>query len=397
LQHVLILSPFFYPEPISTGRYNLTMADALVKQGATVTVVCCHPFYPAWSPKYSNAQRPGITIIRGGDWLLFPRSSILRRAVLEAWFFFFAGFQAWRLRHTVDTVVAVFPPSLFFVGVSAILPHRVRRVGLIHDLQGVHASASQSRATRALVRVIGVVEWHAFAACDRLIVLSKAMALQLQKNIRADIKPLTVVYPFVNLDEADVSANRLAGIFDAGKVHIVYSGALGEKQNPAGLARIIEAVVQTHPNIHVHIFSEGPIFEWLRGELAQKDLPSISLHGLVPDQEVAELYQRADIQIIPQAFGTQHGSMPSKLPNILASGKKVLAICDVDSELNHVIPEFEAGIAINSWDPVAACEAIGQLVAEIDTPVKPENISRVRSFFSVDRLTQAILDVGDSI
>ena len=41
---ILILSPFFFPEPISTGKFNTALAKALRDKGMEVTVICSHPF-----------------------------------------------------------------------------------------------------------------------------------------------------------------------------------------------------------------------------------------------------------------------------------------------------------------------------------------------------------------
>jgi colanic acid biosynthesis glycosyl transferase WcaI len=62
----LFLSPFFFPEHISTGKYNTCLAKALVLAGHDVTVVVSHPIYPNWCAEISNAALPKIEIIRGG-------------------------------------------------------------------------------------------------------------------------------------------------------------------------------------------------------------------------------------------------------------------------------------------------------------------------------------------
>lgn len=398
MQRVLVLSPFFHPEPISTGRYNLTMVQGLCGSGCTVTVACCHPFYPAWRVERSKAQLPEMRIIRGGGWLRFPGATMLRRLVLESWFSIFATWVVWRHRNRIDLVVAVFPPSLFFLGVTAILPKAVRRVGVIHDLQGIHAEASRSWLIRRLVGVIGWIERRGFRACDRLVVLSAAMADKLAESSGIEREHIRIVYPFVNLPGAASGiADRLAQQFPADHIHLVYSGALGEKQNPQKLAVIFEAIASGMPEVMIHVFSEGAAFDAMKSYFAERALPKVSFQALVPEEDVAELYRRADIQLIPQAAGTQHGSMPSKLPNILASGRLVLAICDDDSELATMISRFNSGASLSSWEPADVQRVLAGLVvrARSRAAEKPD-IAAVRAFFSLDRLTTAILGVGSS-
>lgn len=56
------------------------------------------------------------------------------------------------------------------------------------------------------------------------------------------------------------------------------------------------------------------------------------------------------VQVIPQVKGTGPGAVPSKLPNLLAAGVPVFAMCDKDSELAEVIRESQAGVAIDNTD-----------------------------------------------
>ena len=66
MKRVLILSPFFFPELISTGKYNTELAIQLRKQNLEVEVLCSHPLYPDWRPQKSSQKIDGIKIIRGG-------------------------------------------------------------------------------------------------------------------------------------------------------------------------------------------------------------------------------------------------------------------------------------------------------------------------------------------
>ena len=83
MKKVLIVSPFFSPELISTGKYNTDLAIQIQKQNCQVKVLCSHPLYPDWKPQKSNQMIKGIEIKRGGSWLRYPKNNILRRLLLE--------------------------------------------------------------------------------------------------------------------------------------------------------------------------------------------------------------------------------------------------------------------------------------------------------------------------
>ena len=131
---ILLLSPFFFPEQISTGKYNTFLAQALVLAGHDVTVVASHPIYPSWRAEINNATLPGIEIKRGGGRITYPRSAMLRRAILELWYAWYALTSYFRLGSRPDIVIPIFPPSLFFMLLHWLMPRSVCRVGIVHDL-----------------------------------------------------------------------------------------------------------------------------------------------------------------------------------------------------------------------------------------------------------------------
>jgi len=340
---VLVISPFFHPEMISTGRYNTHLAKALVAAGCDVEVICSHPLYPDWRPTVSDAQLEGVVIHRGGGWLRYPGSAILRRLILETWFGWHVCVTAWRLRNGVDVVVPVFPPELYMSLLTVLLPRRIRRVGIVHDIQGIMAGSVTSLFRKVVSRVIGGMERRAMARCDRLICLSEAMKRVLVDRYRIDADRCEVHYPFVSLPQRGAECDELTGLFPRGSVHIVYSGALGEKQRPQELLAFFARLVDMREDVQCHIFSRGAYFEQLKQKALSQGLDRLGFHDLVADDQIMHLYRHSTIQVIPQAEGTGAGAFPSKLPNLIAAGVPVFTICDADSELARIVADAKAG------------------------------------------------------
>ena len=232
---VLLLSPFFFPEQISTGKYNTYLAEALVSAGHDVTVFASHPIYPNWSAEISASTLPGIVIKRGGGWIRYPRSTILRRAILELWFAWYALTNYFKLPSSPDIVIPVFPPSLFFMLLCSLLPRGVCRVGIVHDLQGVYATRSSGLMSRVLNRAIHFVEKKCFSTCDHLIFLSASMEKRAIAEYQLVDERCSVCYPFVAIADEVKDRAALAKIILPSTFNVVYSGAFGEKQNPDGL------------------------------------------------------------------------------------------------------------------------------------------------------------------
>lgn len=353
---ILLISPFFFPEQISTGRYNSHLVHALINAGFMVDVIVSHPIYPDWRPVTSTDQMPGVRIVRGGASVIYPKSSILRRLVLESWFAFHVFRASIAMRNNYDLVLFVFPPVLF-----SCLPKWVfgsgKRVGIIHDLQGIMVNTRRNLIRTIVSKIVHYLEAKAFNRCDWLVSLSSSMKNVLIYDYKMSEAKIFVSYPFPSI--SGVITNDLAGMFQSECVHIVYSGALGEKQCPDFVFEIYDSICRLDENFVCHFFSRGPIFEKLLAKASSLGMKRIQFHDLVPERNLAELYLRSSVQIIPQAKGTGAGAFPSKLPNLLMAGVPVFAICADDSELAKVVAESGGGKSNGSQSANdIACEII---------------------------------------
>jgi glycosyltransferase involved in cell wall biosynthesis len=256
----------------------------------------------------------------------------------------------------VDVVVSILPPSLFILFLNRILPRRVRRVAVVHDLQGVLAAQEKGFVRRAIIHMIHAVESRVFRSQDLCIFFSEDMARIAQQSYDLDPAKIAVQYPSITLPAsysaiaAASKAHHLDVLFPPDKLHVVYSGALGYKQNSQQLVALLQAAAERHPEVQFHMLSGGPFYESLRAEYEQRPEPRVQFHPLVAERDLAELYARSAIQIIPQAEGTESAALPSKLPNLLAAGVHLLAICSSGSEVERMIQLAGTGTIATRWD-----------------------------------------------
>jgi glycosyltransferase involved in cell wall biosynthesis len=379
---VVLLSPFYFPELISTGKANTYLGINLVERGCEVTAICSHPLYPDWKPEPSDATLPGMHILRGGAWLRYPKPAALRRMVLEIWFAAYAARRMLGLRNKVDTVVSIFPPSLFAVLVHALLPQRVRKVALVHDLQGVYAAQQPGLAGRLIGVAIHAVEQRAFRACEICIFLSHDMAKEAEAAYGLKPERIAVQYPFVTLPGDGSTGTALSDVLPAGNPHVVYSGALGQKQNPDQVLEFFDAAATRFPQAVFHIFSAGPIFDALKARYAASGRNLVRFHSLVPEDQLAELYARSAIQVIPQAKGTETGSLPSKLPNLLAAGVQILAFCTPGSEVGKLLQDAGTGTIVDEWEQDLFLERLGIAVNDSQAETASQRRDRTASVLS---------------
>ena len=105
---------------------------------------------------------------------------------------------------------------------------------------------------------------------------------------------------------------------------------------------------------------------------------------------LGELLIRSDLQLIPQAKDTSQGSLPSKLPNILASGTMVYAITDKNSELEGLLSVQEGCFISNTWD---SQENVGKLSSIVNSAVKKYDRDDMLELFGRDAVAKMIKNV----
>lgn len=347
--------------------------------------------YPNWKPEKSQDGMYGVTIHRAGAWLRYPANSILRRAVLELWYSLHSMWTTLKIRKEVDFAIFIFPPSLYALSTTIFLPKSVTTIGIIHDLQSVYASLKNGLFSKLLTRIIHAIENKSFRQCKRLIFLSESMRRGCLKTSSLEESRTICFYPFVTLLPKSPSSQNLADIFPPSGKSLVYSGALSEKQAPDLLIKFMLSVLETYQDFRALIFSQGPDFERLK---LKHDHPRLIFLPLVPQEHLPELLKKSDIQIIPQAAGTSGGSLPSKLPNLIQAGCKILCITDENSELGRIVSEYSLGYASYTWNTNKNLEAV-KFLANIPR-LSTTNDKEIANRFLLDNLISYISSAKES-
>jgi colanic acid biosynthesis glycosyl transferase WcaI len=388
-KNILLISPFFSPEPISTGKFNSDMVLSLIDKGHNVKVLCFHPFYPKWKIEKSKKRIKDVTIRRGGKYVLFTNKTFLRRFILEVSFAIFILRKIRKHQKEIDIIIPVFPPSLAFYCVLPFLKKSIRKVGMVHDLQEIYSQNKKGFLFKSVKRSIHTIEKKVYQSCDKLIFLSEEMKDIAQKMYHLKESKLAIQYPFVTINSCQNNlTSDLETILPNDKKHIVYSGALGEKQNPKELYKVFNYCSENMPQIQFHFFSQGDVFEELK---SNNNNNKIKFHDLVAKENIEELYKRSFIQIIPQLPGTSKGSLPSKLPNLLASKCNILCITDSGSDLDKLFKKYQLNKAITSWDK----ELILNIFEAFLLVEKPDNFKHLEiseSLFNINSMINTILE-----
>jgi len=359
------------PEEIGIGPFTAAMARGLAERGFAVSAVVGKPYYPQWRAWPGQPDGWGTSVECGVEVTRCPHyipanPTGLRRIVHLASFALSALGPAVRTarRHRPDTVICV-APALLSVPV-AWLAARTSGAKLWVHVQDFEVEAAMATGLvgkgGALARLARATESRILRLADRVSTISPQMCAKLlEKGIAA--ARVAEVRNWANAPEPDPergAAYRREWSLGTRKVAL-YSGNIANKQ---GIEIVVETarLLAARDDLHFVVCGEGPNRARLM-ELAA-GLSNISFHDLQPAARVGELLSLASIHLLPQIAGAADLVLPSKLANMLFSGRPVVATALPGTGLHAEVEG--CGIATPPDDAQAFAAAIAALLDQPD-------------------------------
>ena len=367
---ILILGINYAPEMISTAVYTTGLAEYLAKEGHEVEVVTALPYYPAWRVMDGwrglrwrrNPAKPGLRVTHCP--LYVPTTPTGPRRVLHHLSFALAALPValWSALRRPPDLVFVVAPSLISAPVGCLAAWVGRAKSWLHvqDFEVEAAFATGLLRENSRVGKLAL----AFEACvlrrfDRVSSISGPMVAKLAaKGVSARhttevrnwanlcrIRPLTAPSPLRS--ELGITTPFVA----------LYSGNLANKQGLEILPAMARQLAHRDDLTFV-VCGDGPMRSRLEDEAA--GLANIRFLPLQPLEKLNDLMGMADVHLLPQIAGAADLVLPSKLTNILASGRPVLATAESGTALGDEVKG--AGLLTAPGDAVAASRSLETLL-----------------------------------
>lgn len=393
---LLILGLNYAPEPVGIGPYTAGLAEVLAARGHSVTVVAGKPYYPQWrryegqQPGVTTSAEGGVTVIRVPHYI--PSSpSGARRIAHHASFAASALRPAMAAARGKPDLVFTVAPSMMSVPVAALAARKAGASLWVH-IQDFEVEAAFAtgllKPGSAAGRIARKAERRILQMADQISTISPQMCARLE-TMR--VAPPGSVYQLRNWSNAafdfvaaDPGSYRREWGIGNRKVAL-YSGNIANKQ---GIEILIKAarILRQRDDILFVICGEGPNRDRL-AKLAS-GLGNVQLHGLQPAARMGDFLSLASVHLLPQITGAADLVLPSKLTNMLASGRPVIATADPGTGLYDEVDG--CGINTPPGDAAALAAAIAALV---DDPARCRSFGEMAIHRAAERWSRdAIID-----
>lgn len=368
---ILILAQCYAPENVSAAVLITELAVDLAKRGHQVSVVTGAPSYPYGRvfEGYRNrilAQETldGVRVIRTWSYIS-PSTKTLPR-LLHYGTYCLTAFYGGLFNRRPDVILSYSPPLP--LGLSAWLLSRLWRVPWVLQIEDLYPDAAIAAGVMTdprLIRFFRAIERFQYHRAQRISVISENFRQNLLgkdvPNAKIAVIPIWADPNEVRPMQKENRFRQKCGLNE--KFVVMYAGNIGLT---SCLEDVLDAAVLLRDNddIQFVIVGEGVKKEALVAETESQHLTNIQFLPYQPRENFPEMLAASDLSLVTLNAGAALSSLPSKIFNVMASARPVLAVTPPGSEVMQIVEAAGCGWNVPPSAPDKLAEAILGLKAQ---------------------------------
>jgi len=363
-----IVSELFYPDQTSTSYILSVIANVFVDK-YDVHVITDSSLYQA-NKNNSNLyftinDNLKITRVKSRNYDKNKLSQRLIKLILLTHKF---SKILWQNVREDDKVLIVTNPAPFLVFVSIL--KKIKKFNLyilVHDVfpeNAIPAGVIKNRNSFRF-RLLSVVFNKAYSSADYLIVLGRDMKEIVQNKIKFyHSKPkisiienwgdVNTIFPAIKLP--DLIQKR----HENESISIQYAGNIGRVQGLQSFISYLKS--SSNKKIIFDLWGDGAVKAELVELVRDSNLQDrVNFCGIYSREEHNLILNQTDLALVTLSSGMYGLGVPSKTYNILASGKPILYIGDLSSEIALMIQDEKIGFCFDADDNEALSKFLNNL------------------------------------
>ncbi len=378
--HIMFMAQCYAPEDVSAAVLIAELATDLVKRGHAVTFVTGAPNYPAGRVFEGYRNRPyqvewldGVRVVR--TWSYISPSKALWPRLFHYGSYSATAFYGGLFAGRPDVIVSYSPPLP--LGLSAWLLSRLWHVPWVLELEDLYPDAAVAAGVlrnQSLIRFFSAMERFEYRAASRISVIAENFRqILLAKGVQGakiTVIPVWADPEFVRPLPKTNGFRHALGLSD--ELVVMYAGNLGLT---SCLEDVLSAagLVQDAPHIRFVIVGEGVRRAYLVAAAQRAGLSNVTFLPYQPREVFPQMLAAADVGLVTLNQGSANSSLPSKIFNVMASARPVLAVAPPASEIAHLVEAAHCGLVVPPGRPELLAAALRDLDAQ---PAQLEEMGR---------------------
>jgi colanic acid biosynthesis glycosyl transferase WcaI len=396
---VLLLIIQYPPDVNPAGMLMGQLFESLAARGHRVSVITAFPHYEhfrivdAYRGKLAARERSGkLDVLRLWVYASGTKQRMFHRLLSYLSFCFVAMVAAISARRRYDVVFC--SNGGFFSGLAAYAFRLVRGVPFVYNVQDLYpevpVAVGQLRSKPAIA-ILERLERFMYRTAAHVTVIAPSFRQNLlTKGVPASkvsVIPNWVDTEFIRPLPKDNPFSRQHGL--ECKFVVSYSGNLGYVYD---LSTLLEAakLLSDNDDISFLIVGDGVARSGLERQAVELGLTNVRFLPLQPRDALPWLRAASDVQVSLYRRGSASYSMPSKVYEIMASGRPLVAGADRGSDVWNLVESTACGVCVEPEDPRGLADAINRLYHD---PESRERMARCGRDHAVARYSLAgVLD-----
>jgi colanic acid biosynthesis glycosyl transferase WcaI len=363
--HVCFFNRSYWPDLGATGQLLTELTEDLVRvHGCDVTVVAGYPIRSN-VPLPASEWRNGVHVVRAAGSTVDPRPFVGRAANYVS-YFTSALVKGLRVRRPDVVVALTDPPIIGLAALAAASKADAPFVFLCEDIFPEVASLLEDFHSDAVNAALTRINRFLVRKARRIIALGDTMKRRLVEGKGADPAKVSVIHNWADCaaivpGPRDNPFARQHGLVD--RFVVLHAGNIGLSQELEVVLHAAEQLRERSDIVFVFV-GEGAKKNDLQEVAARRDLSNVMFLPFQPREAMDQSYATADVALVSLKRGLAGVIVPSKVYNVLASGRACIAAVEHDCEVAGIIREAGCGFVINPGDGSALRTRVTELAAD---------------------------------
>ena len=343
MQHILIISGVFPPEPVTSATLNYDLAEELSKK-YNVTVITPKPSRPMGFEfnNVASVDKHFNHIVV--DSFVCPQSKISGR-FKESYSF---GKECVRyIRKHQKEIDFIYNAGWQFISLYLVAKECVKyKIPYIIPIQDIYPESILTKLPnnailqKLLKAILSPIDRYYISNATRVRTISMGMAEYLSKTRKVDINRFLVIANWQ--DDCNFIIPSTSYKKDE-KIRYMFAG---NNNKQANVDLIIKSFVAADiSNSELHIMGGGSAKSDCI-KLVQTIHSNNIFFDNIPKGKVPEVQSKADVLVLALKEGTGKLGIPSKLTAYMLSGKPILASLELDSDTADMIDKAQCGYTV---------------------------------------------------